>query len=319
MPMSILAKNAFVFTAALAVSGFCYEGYSSDKNSNCIGDGCGEEYEEQSSTEQSTGSDNAGADAEAWPDETSEQEADTLAQDSAKADTLARNEGVKQDTTVIYDDEDSNPEFVESADDYRARKEGFSKTIQFGIRLGAGANLNYLGKHTDDWKPGFDAEGGAIVKLPLGRDFGVAAGLEFSYRYYSYESSNDYSKNKANLTTMLFNIPIYATYSFDEDGFFVGLGADIELKMHGETEFKQTIDTSEKHETDKRNNTMPSTGVECGGLLTIGYNINKNVVVDVRAVQNFTNFLDLDVIAEHTLVKTKLYTTHVTLGITLQL
>jgi hypothetical protein len=56
--------------------------------------------------------------------------------------------------------------------------------------------------------------------------------------------------------------------------------------------------------------------VEVGGLLGVGYVVNRWLMVDLRAVQNFTNLLDLDLIAESALMHSKLYTMHVTLGAT---
>jgi hypothetical protein len=89
--------------------------------------------------------------------------------------------------------------------------------------------------------------------------------------------------------------------------------------MSGESEFKQTI-TAEGHKSkETRSNTIPTVGVEIGGLADIGYVVNRWLVMDLRVVQNFTNVLDLDRIAESTLMHSKLYTMHVSLGVTLLL
>jgi hypothetical protein len=90
--------------------------------------------------------------------------------------------------------------------------------------------------------------------------------------------------------------------------------------MSGDSEFKQSVTTSNK--TAKKNaseptpNPLPTEGVEIGGLFDLGYVVNRWFMVDVRVVQNFTNLLDLDLIAESTLMHSKLYTMHVTLGVT---
>ena len=118
---------------------------------------------------------------------------------------------------------------------------------------------------------------------------------------------------------MLFEIPVMGQFVVDEDGLFFALGVNLGLKMSGESEFKQTI-TAEGHKSkDKRSNTIPTVGVEIGGLADIGYVVNRWLVLDVRVVQNFTNLLDLDLIAESTLMHSKLYTMHVSLGATLLL
>lgn len=285
-----------------------FEGSGEEDNSGCVGDGCGLEFNvpEQNSTEQANENQVSTADSvETENPGTAESPKDSI--QSAAADSTKEIE--------FFDDEDSRPTFVnESASDYQARKEGFSKSIQFGFRVGAGINMNFLGKKVDGWNVGLDLEAGAIAKLPLGNDFSAAAGLDYSYRTYSYEANTDYGHNEANLSVMLFEIPVFLQYTFDEDGFFVGLGGNVGLKMSGETEFKQTNDIKKKKET--RNNTMPTAGIELGGLLNIGYVIHKNCVLDLRLVQNLTNLLNRSVIAESSLMKTTLYTSHATLGFT---
>lgn len=305
---------AIVLTMSLgAFAQGVFEGSGEEEDSSCVGDGCGIEIPAQANQ---TGSTNDTENAENGPVQGATDSATVTA--ASPADSASNVDSKPASNTADYfDDEDSRPTFVnETAADYRARKEGFSKSIQFGFRAAGGISLNLLSKHTEGWNVGMDLEGGASAKLPLGNDFMVAAGLDFGYRTYSYEADTDYGHNEASLSEMLFEIPVFLQYNFDEDGFFVGLGLNVGLKMSGETEFKQTIDTKEKHYKDKRNNTMPTAGVELGGLLDLGYVVNKHIVVDLRMVQNLTNLLNQDVIAESTLMKTKLLTSHATLGVT---
>lgn len=308
---------AIVLTMSLgAFAQGVFEGSGEEEDPNassCVGDGCGIEIPTQANQ---TGSTNDTENAENGPVQGATDSATVTA--ASPADSASNVDSKPASNTADYfDDEDSRPTFVnETTADYRARKEGFSKSIQFGFRAAGGISLNLLSKHTEGWNVGMDLEGGASAKLPLGNDFMVAAGLDFGYRTYSYEADTDYGHNEASLSEMLFEIPVFLQYNFDEDGFFVGLGLNVGLKMSGETEFKQTIDTKEKHYKDKRNNTMPTAGVELGGLLDLGYVVNKHIVVDLRMVQNLTNLLNQDVIAESTLMKTKLLTSHATLGVT---
>jgi hypothetical protein len=150
----------------------------------------------------------------------------------------------------------------------------------------------------------------------LGRSFAVATELDFTYRLYSYEGKSDYGKNEASINESLFEIPVMGQFIFDEDGFFIGLGVNLGLKMSGDSEFKQTIEFEGQTTKDKRPNTVPTVGVEVGGLFDIGFVVNRWLVVDLRAVQNLTNLLDLDLIAESALMHSKLYTMHLTLGAT---
>lgn len=303
----------------IAIGGLCsgvfaqgvFEGSGEDSSEtpSCVGDGCGIEIPTQDNESQAV----QPADSAAILSENNGEgtDIDTPAESTEPPSA----DSVK--TVELFDDEDSKATFVsESNDDYRARKEGFSKSIQFGFRAGAGISLNLLGSHTDGWNVGLDLEGGAIAKLPLSHFISVAAGLDFSYRTYSYEADTDYGHNEASISEMLFEIPVFAQYNFDQGGFFVGLGANIGLKMQGETEFKQTIDTKNKHYKDKRHNTMPTTGVELGGLMDIGYVVSKSIIIDLRLVQNVTNLLNSEVLAESSLLKTKLRTSHATLGVT---
>ena len=293
----------FLMVLLIAPLGFAqgvFEGSGEVNDPNCVGDGCGFVPADQAGQEngQSYEYGNAATDADSLASNDS-----TQTKDSAKV------------STANIDEEDETPHFVENAAEYRARKEGFSRGVQFGVRAMGGLSKSF-GKKANDWNVGPEFGGGLMARLPLGRSFGVATELDFSYRSYSYEGKSDYGKNEATVDEMLFEIPVMGQFVFDEDGFFINLGANIGLKMNGESEFKQTIDVDGKREKDKRSNTVPTVGVEVGGLLGVGYVVNRWLVIDVRAVQNFTNLLDLDLIAESALMHSKLYTMHVNLGVT---
>lgn len=311
--------KAAVFTAA--VGGLCsgafaqgvFEGSGEEEDSSCVGDGCGIEIPAQANQ---TGSTNDTENAENGSVQSATDSATVTA--ASPADSASNVDSKPASNTANYfDDEDSRPTFVnETAADYRARKEGFSKSIQFGFRAAGGISLNLLSKHTEGWNVGMDLEGGASAKLPLSNDFMVAAGLDFGYRTYSYEADTDYGHNEASVSEMLFEIPVFLQYNFMDDGFFAGIGLNVGLKMQGETEFKQTIVKKGKTYKDKRSNTLPTAGVELGGLLDIGYVVNKNIVIDLRLIQNMTNLLNDNVIAESTLMKSNLLTSHAVLGVT---
>ena len=307
-----------LFAGSLAVSSAFaqgeFEGSGEVADPNCVGDGCGfisaEQAAQNNSDENaqnySYSSNGESTTDEAWPDTT----------EQAAADSIPPADSAKVATTNIDEEDEDTPHYIdENAAEYRARKEGFSKGVQFGIRAAAGASKSF-GKNSSDWNLGPEFGGGLMARLPLGRTFAVATELDFSYRMYSYEGESDYGKNEASIKEMLFEIPVMGQFVFDEDGFFVGLGVNLGLKMSGDSEFKQTINFEGKTTKDKRSNTVPTVGVEIGGLFDIGYVVNRSFVVDVRAVQNLTNLLDLNLIAESALMHSKLYTMHVTLGAT---
>ena len=291
----------FLFVLLIAPLAFAqgvFEGSGEVNDPNCVGDGCGFVPADQAGQDQNYEYGNAATDNDSLASSDS-----TQTKDSAKV------------ATANIDEEDETPHFVENAAEYRARKEGFSRGVQFGVRASGGISKNF-GKNSDDWNIGPEFGAGLMARLPLGRSFGVATELNYCYRQYSYDGKSDYGKNEASIKEMLFEIPVMGQFVFDEDGFFVNLGIDLGLKMNGDSEFKQTIDTEDKHEKDKRSNTIPTVGVEIGGLLGVGYVFNRWLMADLRAMQNFTNLLDLDLIAESTLMHSKLYTMHVTLGVT---
>ncbi|PWJ63520.1 Outer membrane protein beta-barrel domain-containing protein [Fibrobacter sp. UWB15] len=307
----ILLASSFAVSSVFAQGDF--EGSGEVPDPNCVGDGCGfvsadqaEQNEESANYSYDDNSSAANSSAEEpWPDSTEQASADSTENEVATAN--------------IDEEDEETPHYIEeNAAEYRARKEGFSKGVQFGIRAAAGVSKSF-GKHASDWNLGPEFGGGLMARLPLGRTFAVATELDFSYRLYSYESKSDYGKNEASINESLFEIPVMGQFIFDEDGFFIGLGVNLGLKMSGDSEFKQTIKFEGETSKDKRPNTVPTVGVEIGGLFDIGYVVNRWLVLDLRAVQNLTNLLDLDLIAESTLMHSKLYTMHITLGATLLL
>ncbi len=307
---------AGALASPLAFAQGVFEGSGEVSDPNCVGDGCGyvpADQATQGSAEQgySYGENSEVASADSASGE--QVPADSAVSDSTLADSA------KVATMNIDEEDDDTPHYItENAAEYRARKEGFSRGVLFGVRVSGGANKSF-GQKSGDWNIGPEFGAGLMARLPLGEIFGVATELNYSYRNYSYESESDYGEYEATIKEMLFEIPVMGQFVVDEDGLFFALGVNLGLKMSGESEFKQTI-TAEGHKSkDKRSNTIPTVGVEIGGLADIGYVVNRWLVMDLRVVQNFTNLLDLDLIAESTLMHSKLYTMHVSLGATLLL
>ena len=299
----------------------------------CIGDGCdGTETAaepvaetEQASTAEQT--ETASPADSSTTDSTAQATADSTKKDSAQVKTATNKpidpdeyeDCTEADSTntecVEIDETDTYDRYLqENAEMYRARKEGFSRSIQIGIRAAGGMNT-FFGKKSDDWGFGYQAGGGILVRLPVGiRHVSLVPELDFVYRNYNYESKNEYSKTEGSLDYMLFEIPIIVRYTFDEDNFFVGLGMNLDLKLTGSSEITQK--TKETGEKDKRKNTLPSSGVELGGVFNVGYAINRWLIADIRVVQCFTNLLNEDAIAESSLSKAHLYTFYTSLGLT---
>ena len=305
----------------------------------CIGDGCDgtETAAEPAATESNATSEPteqtetaaSGDSAQVADSTTTTTQADSTAQDSTKKTASVikiteENEDDFEDCTeadstntecVEVDETDTYDRYLqENAEMYRARKEGFSRSIQIGLRAAGGMNTVF-GKKSDDWGFGYQAGGGILVRLPIGiRHVSLVPEIDFVYRKYNYESKNEYSKTEGHLDYMLFEIPILLRYTFDEDNFFVGIGMNLDLKLTGSSEVTQK--TKETGEKDKRKNTLPSSGVELGGVFNVGYAINRWLIADIRVVQCFTNLLNEDAIAESSLSKAHLYTFYTSLGLT---
>lgn len=317
-----------------------FEGSGEVPDPNCVGDGCGyvsadqaAPNEDEDNANYSYSDNGATTEEEPWPTSTEEPQADTTANTTASAtatdtDSEEEDEAPEVATTNIDEEDDVTPHYIEeNAADYRARKEGFSKGMQFGVRAQVGINKN-LGSKASDWNIGPELGAGIMAKLPLGRSFAVSTELNFSFRHYGYEGKSEYkqidsdsdektySKNDATINEMLFEIPVIAQFVFDEDGFFIGVGANLGLKMSGDSENEQTINFAGTRMKETRSNTIPTVGVEVGALLDVGCAINRWLVLDLRVIQNFTNLLDLDLIAESSLMHSKLYTMHVGFGAT---
>ncbi|PWJ64906.1 MULTISPECIES: outer membrane beta-barrel protein [unclassified Fibrobacter] len=286
-----------------------FEGSGEEEtSSNCVGDGCGIDFpapqDETQVTETSDGSETVSEEAQA-DDQKIASDSTQQAQDSAAV-------------AHLDDEEDAREYFVESSSEYKARKEGFSRRIQFGVRVGGGINLPF--GDNDGWNLGFGFGGGIAARLPLtSGGLGVAAGLEFGYRQFHYEGKTEFSKDEATVSQMLFEIPVTLQYAFDDEGFFFGVGGDIQLKMQGESDFTQKIDTDQVHAKDKRHNTLPTTGVEAGATAILGFAFTSWCQMDVRGTFNFTNLLDQDVIAESSLMDTALHMLHLNAGFTILL
>lgn len=324
-----MRTTQFVFTAATALtlttSAFAYEADvdsawiasqnhgstefndgNNEPNPDCIGDGCGMatvETSESNTPEQV---------AEA-PADSSESKPCAEA-DSLKAGCEAKSEDAAK-KSVTYNEDNDAIYVNENKEIYRARKEGFYTSIALGIRVAGGVNLLF-GEKADTWGLGYLGNGGMLVKIPFGvQSFRFITGLDFSYRRYLHEESNEISDNEAYIEMYMFEIPFMFRYIGDDDGFFIGIGGDVGLKLTGFSQFKQESYVEGKKQKDKRDKTIPTNGVELGAVIDMGFMIDSHFGIDVRVVQYFTNLVDEDNLAESTLFDSELMPLNITLGV----
>ncbi len=289
---------------------------SDEPNAACIGDGCdGTETfpaQDQQATSGQASANGATTDSTAG-DSTKVAKADSSDyEDCTPADSLLKE--CKDDEDDTYD-----RYLNENAEMYRARKEGFARKISLGFRAAGGMNMVF-GKKAGNWEIGYEGSAGIFAKMPFfSRLVTLYPELDFDYRVFKFESESDYSKDEASITQMLFEIPILFVFAPDNEGFFVGIGPDLGLKLSSKSKYKQEVDTGKKIEKDKRKNTLPTAGVLLGGAFDIGYAFNSHFTVDIRVVQYLSNLVNEKAVAETEIMDSKLYTFHTTLGISFAL
>lgn len=307
---------------------------TNEPNPDCIGDGCGIPEKAPESTAENTSTSSSGEQNSAETacagdgcesacvgdgcESATTQDGDKKTakndeyEDCTPADSLLPE---CNDNAYEEDEDDGTGRFIQDNSEVaKARKEGFSKGIQLGFRVAGGTNM-LLGKKADDWNLGIEGGAGILARLSLIRDLSVQLELNFTYRHFSYESETDYAKNEATVDMMLFEIPTMFHYALVEDFMYVGIGFNLGLKLDSESEFKQTVDTGKGIEKDKRDNTIPTAGVQAGGLIDLSFALNKFMMLNLRAVQNFTELLNGKAVAETSVMKSKLYTFHGTVGL----
>lgn len=287
---------------------------NNEPNPDCIGDGCGIPTQSQASQAEAPQGDQASATATTSVTakaDTSESEYCTEA-DSANPDCA---DEAEEDNKVTYN-EDGDATYVnENHEIYRARKEGFYTSINLGFRLAGGVDLLF-GEKADTWKPGFLGNLGIYVQIPFGAQyFRIFTALDFCYRRYFYEETTEFSENEAYVEMFMFEIPFMFRYIGDGDGFFMGLGADLGLKLSGFSEFKQKSEIEGKIQKDTRDKTIPTNAVGAGVALDFGFHFNSQAGIDFRFVQYFINLIDMDNLPESTLFDSKLWPFSATLGV----
>ncbi len=198
----------------------------------------------------------------------------------------------------------------------KQRKEGFSQSVFVGARVQGGFNT-FLGSNSDGWGAGWNAGAGLIIKISMfTKNFSLVPELTFNYRHYGYEKDMEVYTNKAKLNIMLFELPIMFRYTFDQYDFFAAAGLHLGLKLMGDTEFSSEVkEGTSSNGTSKSSNTFVSTNMEVGLALEGGYMLTRNVHVNLRVVQCFTNLLNQGLTVEQSFTNSTLLTFYTNLGI----
>ena len=174
----------------------------------------------------------------------------------------------------------------------RARNEGFARAVLLGIRAQAGTNT-FFGENSDGWGMGWQVGGGLMLKMNfLVKNLSLVPELTFNYRHYTYEKDMDIYTNEANIDVFIFDIPMIFRYTFEDYGFFVGLGFNLGLKLNGSSEYTNGASG------ETLSNTIATSGMEVGGAFDVGYMLTRWVHVNLRVVQCFTSLLNKTLLGE---------------------
>ena len=198
----------------------------------------------------------------------------------------------------------------------RQRKEGFSQSVFVGAKLQGGFNT-FLGSNSDGWGAGWNAGAGLIIKISMfTKNFSLVPELTFNYRQYNYEKDMDVYTNKAKLNIMLFELPIMFRYTFEQYDFFAAAGLHLGLKLMGDTEFSSEANGGVvTGNADKSTNTFVSTNMEVGMAIEGGYMLTRNIHLNLRVVQCFTNLLNQGLTVEPSFTNSTLLTFYTNVGV----
>ena len=198
----------------------------------------------------------------------------------------------------------------------RQRKEGFSQSVFVGARVQGGFNT-FLGSNSGGWGAGWNAGAGLIIKISMfSKNFSLVPELTFNYRQYNYEKDMQVYTNKAKLNIMLFELPIMFRYTFEQYDLFAAAGLHLGLKLMGDTEFRSEANGGVVAGNDDRStNTFVSTNMEAGLAIEGGYMLTRNIHLNLRIVQCFTNLLNQGLTVEPSCTNSTLLTFYTNVGV----
>jgi hypothetical protein len=202
----------------------------------------------------------------------------------------------------------------------KQRSEGFSQSVFLGARLQGGFNT-FLGTKSDGWGAGWNVGGGLIIKISMfTKNFSIVPELTFNYRQYNYEKDmNDLYTNKARINIMLFELPIMFRYTFDQYDFFAAAGLHLGLKLMGSAEYgsepKAGVIADKENSGLKSTTEIATTNMEVGFAIEGGYMLTRNVHLNLRIVQSFTNLLNHGLTVKQPFDEATLLTFYTNVGI----
>lgn len=191
------------------------------------------------------------------------------------------------------DDQFATEEEIEEQDTRRqeessGRLRDWSSSVSIGLRASAGT-VTFTGDGADNWNYGLIFGAGAILQVGVSEMFSVVPELGLSYRMLSSEEDETVYTSSVDLSTLTIDIPILVRCTFG-NGLFVALGPQITF-IASSTD-KQTVDWTNGTNKVTYDDTITPTFVEAGVAMGIGWKFDRDMAVDFRFFNSFTDFVD---------------------------
>ncbi|GBU25159.1 hypothetical protein R83H12_01799 [Fibrobacteria bacterium R8-3-H12] len=160
-------------------------------------------------------------------------------------------------------------------------KEDSESSVNFGLRLGYnGSTVLYEGQN---YGLGHGVEAGLVVNIPISSSFEISVGANGIYRKpYTKETIDQNSQYiKSELIEYAGSIPIMLKYNISS--FFLQIGLQVDAPL------KKEQKTTKGAEVIWEENTWRA-DYDLGGVFGLGFNINKNISLDMKVVGGATEY-----------------------------
>lgn len=159
---------------------------------------------------------------------------------------------------------------------------------QEAVKVGARLNYQIQVPSEDLFDPGFLGFGGGIkAGVPIVDNFSFAPGLNFLYRQLGTMAQGDVD---IDITEFALSIPLMLEFK-PIDAFYLGAGVQLDIpfstKLNAEGKVGG-ISIDESEDLDER------VSIDFGIPLGVGFFINENLAIDLRAVIGITEIADED-------------------------
>jgi len=148
--------------------------------------------------------------------------------------------------------------------------------------------VTFTGDGADNWNYGLIFGAGAILQVGVSEMFSVVPELGLSYRMLSSEEDQLGNTISVDLSTLTIDIPILVRCTFG-NGLFVALGPQVTF-IASSTD-KETVDWTNGNK-DTYDDTITPAFVEAGVAMGVGWKFDRDMAVDFRFFNSFTDFVD---------------------------